>query len=156
LSDLHPAEVDVSLWRERGSVERPGRVELSTFPLAELYLPFVFLLGMVATLGPVGAVLLMGIVFALFLAAKRSLVRRGIYMSWGSRDMPAMFRVCYRVGYAFMLTGAGCRDSSQCGSRIGSPRTGADRLHERGRESVAADSAPRLRGAHGGGRTDAL
>ena len=96
----------MSGWRERRSLEKPGRVEMSTFPFAELFLPLVLLLGMLAMLGPGGAMLLMGSGFALFLVAKLSVFRRGIYVSWGSRAMSAPFRACYRLGYSLILLGA--------------------------------------------------
>jgi hypothetical protein len=96
----------MSLWRERGSVETPGRVELSTFPLAELLLPLALLLGMAATLRSGGALLFMAVGFVFFLTAKLSVLLRGIHFSWGSRDMSTGFRACYRLGYVLMSVGA--------------------------------------------------
>lgn len=44
--------------------------------------------------------------FGLFLAAKVSVIRRGIPISFGSARMTSGFRVCYRVGYALMAFAA--------------------------------------------------
>ncbi len=44
--------------------------------------------------------------FCLFLAAKVSVIRRGMPVSFGSARMSSGFRVCYRVGYALMAFAA--------------------------------------------------
>jgi formate/nitrite transporter FocA (FNT family) len=43
--------------------------------------------------------------FILFLVAKASLFRQGVYFSWGSNPMSLWNRRAYRAGYALMLLG---------------------------------------------------
>ena len=96
----------MSWWREAESTTKPGRVEITTGPGVELLMPLVFILGLIITLGPAVGMLLMIIGFAFFLAAKLSVISRGIYVSWGSRRMTKHFRTCYRIGYGLMCVGA--------------------------------------------------
>ena len=96
----------MSSWRETESTTKPGRREITTGPGAEIVMPLVFILGLVVTLGPAIGMVLMLIGFALFLTAKMSLIRQGIYVSWGSRRMSARLRTCYHAGYALMFAGA--------------------------------------------------
>ncbi len=96
----------MSSWSETESTTKPGRREITTGPGAELVMPLVFILGLVIGLGPTIGMLLMLIGFAVFLAAKLSVISEGVYVSWGSRQMSTRFRACYRVGYALMFLGA--------------------------------------------------
>lgn len=96
----------MSSWRETESTTKPGRREITTGPGAEVVMPLVFILGLVIALGPAIGMLFMLIGFALFLAAKLSVISQGVYVSWGSGRMSARFRKCYRVGYALMFLGA--------------------------------------------------
>jgi hypothetical protein len=50
-----------------------------------------------------GAIVLGG--FGCFLAAKLSLLRRGIHASWGSGPMTPGYARLYRAGYALMVLG---------------------------------------------------
>ena len=43
--------------------------------------------------------------FILFFASKISLFVRGEWNSWGAKNMKAPFKVIYRIGYIFMITG---------------------------------------------------
>ncbi len=96
----------MSSWKETESSTKPGRREITTGPGVELVMPLVFILCLVIALGPTIGMLFMLTGFALFVAAKLSVIRQGVYVSWGSRQMSARFRKCYRVGYALMFLGA--------------------------------------------------
>jgi hypothetical protein len=54
----------------------------------------LLLVGIAATLGAGGSLMLMGSGFLLFLVAKLSLFQRGIAISWGSTRMSVGFRFC--------------------------------------------------------------
>ncbi len=43
--------------------------------------------------------------FILFVSAKVSLFRRGIWISWGSKQMPPFYKRLYLGGYALMFLG---------------------------------------------------
>ena len=70
---------------------------------------FVFFLAPSARFSPTRFVLLNSALYAiglaLFVGAKGSLLRRGRYISWGSKDMTIWNRRAYRAGYVLMLFG---------------------------------------------------
>jgi hypothetical protein len=51
------------------------------------------------------ALVLCGLGLSLFVTAKLSVIRQGILVSFGSRQMSTRHRRMYRVGYALMVTG---------------------------------------------------
>src|SRR6266436_749895 len=102
---------DMSLWIDRNG--KGGRREIWLVPFEPMSV--VFVIGLIFTLyAPrlmratiVGdAEVLLGLGFALFIASKISLFRRGIWLSWGSSRMTTTWRRAYRLGYASMLLGA--------------------------------------------------
>ena len=81
-------------------------VGINLMPVA---LGSVFFLAPSARFAPTRLLLLNSALYAiglaLFVAAKTSLLRRGRYISWGSRDMTIWNRRAYRAGYVLMLFG---------------------------------------------------
>ena len=102
----------MSFWVE--GTDQKGRRVVWAIDVAML--PIVFVLGFIATLyaprmlaGPLlvakdgSAVVLVG--FACFAVAKLSVIRRGIWTSFGSQAMTKWWKRLYRVGYALMALG---------------------------------------------------
>jgi len=102
----------MSFWVE--GTDRKGRRAVWAIDVAML--PVVFVLGLIVALcaprllaGPSvvardGAVpILVG--FACFATAKASVIRRGLWTSFGSRPMAKWWKRLYRVGYAFIALG---------------------------------------------------
>jgi hypothetical protein len=81
-------------------------VGINLIPIA---LGCVFFLAPSARFAPTKFVLLNSALFAigpaLVVAAKGSLLRRGRYISWGSKHMTIWNRRAYRAGYVLMLFG---------------------------------------------------
>ena len=82
-------------------------VGINLIPIA---LGSVFFLAPSARFAPTQFVVLSSALYAigltLFVAAKVSLLRRGRYLSWGSKDMTIWNRRAYRAGYVLMLFGS--------------------------------------------------
>lgn len=95
----------MSLWINKKRQNGSSGSDLLLFPIAELMLPAIILLAILITLGLSGALILSCLGFILFLAAKLSLIVNGIYISWGSKSMTPILRVCYRLGYGLMTAG---------------------------------------------------
>ena len=95
----------MSLWVEKKRRDDSRGIEITTFPFAELLLPAMILIGLMATIGRGGAVLLTCLGCFLLVISKISVFRKGVFTSWGSKVVSPSFRACYRVGYAFMLLG---------------------------------------------------
>lgn len=95
----------MSVWTEEPDSIRPGVVYYVSRSLAlELLVPLGLMVGLLMMIGGGTPLLIIG--FALLLLAKSSILKRGIYTSWGSRLMTPGFRLSYRAGYALMILGA--------------------------------------------------
>lgn len=102
----------MSFWVE--GTDRKGRRAVWAIDVAML--PVVFVLGLIVAIyaprllaGPPvvasdGAVLLL-VGVACFATAKASVIRRGLWTSFGSRPMTKWWRRLYRLGYASMALG---------------------------------------------------
>ncbi len=95
----------MSLWINKKRQNGRGGSDILLFPIAEMLLPIIILLALLITFGLSAGLLLISIGLILFLAAKTSLITKGIYVSWGSKLMSPIFRTCYRLGYGLMIIG---------------------------------------------------
>ena len=103
---------EMSIWYYQKNKEGKRAVFSITIPLEV----FIVFLGLVAALvvpryalngGQIGldSFIMVGIGFMLVVVSKISVFRRGIWNSWGSRQMNGPFRWVYRCGYLLMLIG---------------------------------------------------
>jgi len=102
----------MSFWIE--GTDRKGKRTLWAIDFAVM--PVVFVIGLVVAFyaprllaGPDvvarDATVAIVVGFACFVIAKASVIRRGIWTSFGSRLMTKWWRRLYRIGYTFMALG---------------------------------------------------
>jgi hypothetical protein len=105
-----PLTVLRSAFREHETVSQRRAGWNAGINLLPIAFGSAFLLARSARFAPIRFVVLSSALYAmglaLFVAAKMSLLRRGRYISWGSKDMTTWNRRAYRMGYVLILLGS--------------------------------------------------
>ena len=95
----------MSFWLTR---RENGRTTITLAQGGDLFssLFLIVFLAVLVIVNPVLALVIFAAGFSCFLLAKISLFRRGIWVTWGSRQMTRGYARLYRIGYALMGIGA--------------------------------------------------